>query len=298
MGSREREVRGVATSLLEEVSSTSTPVDPFQIAVQKGIRISERPGFPAGIFGAMYLDSEGFGIVVSTGCYGPGHRAFTAAHELGHYHIDGHLDAMFEAGNTQALSVAGHFRSRRDPLEREADWFASELLMPRGLAGPVARDLPGTIDDLAGFADQFGVSLSCAAVRYAELTDNAVAVVISRDGAIEWIAFSDRMREHSWTRRAWRAELTPPGSATSRVTGHGSRGARDDGQGLLCEWFDGAPDDLVVDEECLCVGEDHRVITTLSAGSLPTREDIEEEAQDGGWRERDWRDALRGFDLD
>ena len=159
MGQREREVRSAATALLDEVGYSTTPIDPFDIARSKGIRIEERAGLPRDVFSAMYKDASGFGIVISKACYGLGHRVFTAAHELGHYHIEGHLEEMFVAGNGQVLSVGGHFRSRKDPKEREADWFASELLAPRALARPVVLDLPGTIDNLSLFADQFGVSL-------------------------------------------------------------------------------------------------------------------------------------------
>lgn len=298
MGQREREVRGAATAVLDEVGQSSIPIDPFDVARRKGIPIEERSGLPPGIFGAMYKDATGFGIVISTACHGPGHRVFTAAHELGHYHIEGHLDEMFAEGTGQVLSVGGHFRSRKDPKEREADWFASELLAPRALAGPVARDLPGTIDDLSLFADRFGVSLVCAGVRYAELTDAAVAVVISREGGIEWVAFSERMREHAWSQKAWRKESVPAGTATARLGEGRQPDTRQDGRSLLCEWFEGAPADLSLEEECLWLSSYGRVITMLSAPDLPSVDEVEEETQESEWRERDWRDAVRGFELD
>jgi Zn-dependent peptidase ImmA (M78 family) len=50
-------------------------------------------------------------------------QRFTIAHELGHYfmHVDKNSDPDY---------VSVSFRLDRNPKEREADWFAAELLMP------------------------------------------------------------------------------------------------------------------------------------------------------------------------
>ena len=101
--------------------------------------------------------------------------------------------------------------------------------------------------------------------------------MISREGDIEWIAFSERMREHPWSQRARRSELTPSGTPTSRLGDNGEQGSRETGESLLCEWFDGAPADLVVEEECVRLGSYGRVITMLSASHLPSIDEVEED---------------------
>jgi Zn-dependent peptidase ImmA (M78 family) len=300
MSLREQAVRKYANDVLDEVGLSGEPVDPFEIASEKGLRLETRSGFPPGVYGALYFDGSEFGIVISDRCHGPGHRNFTIGHELGHFHIDGHAEHMFGGESGQVLSQGGHFRNRKDRHEREADRFASELLMPERWAAPLARELPGCVDTIAALAERFSASLCCAAIRFAELTDDAVAVVVSRERQIEWIAFSGRLQEHSWTHRAFKREFVPGGTATARLAASPQRvryGEREDSSSLLCEWFDGAPSVVLTDEEAVGLGDYGRVITLLTVGMLPTAEELDEERQEQSWRERDWRDSLRGYEL-
>lgn len=297
---REQTIRKCANDVLDEISLSREPVDPVQIAGEKGLRLETRGGFPPGVYGALYFDGSQFGIVVSDGCHGPGHRNFTIGHELGHFHVDGHAEHMFNGATGQVLSEGGHFRNRKDKHEREADWFASELLMPERWAGPFARELPACVGTVEALADRFSVSLSCAAIRFAELTDDAVAVVVSRERQVEWVAFSGRLQEHSWTRRAWKREFVPRGTGTARLSASPQRvrhGEREESSSLLCEWFEGAPSAVFADEEALGLGDYGRVITLISVGALPTADEVEEERQEQIWRERDWRDSIRGYEL-
>lgn len=301
VGPREQTVRRIANDVVDELGICDVPVVPDAVARAKAIRLEEHRS-PPEVYGALYLDGAGFGIVVSTACHGPGHRAFTIAHELGHYHIDGHVEAMFPDGqHQQVFSSAGHFRSRRDPREREADWFAAELLMPERWAGPRCRPLAPTVAAIQHLATDFGVSLPCAGVRYTELSEEPVALVLSQDGQIEWLAFSQRMSDHGWSRRSWKRELVPTHSATRRLArdrAHVERGDTDEASGLLCEWFDGAPTAVTLEEEALGLGRYGRVLTVLSAPGLRTEEEIMEELEQREWREHsDW-DALRGYTLD
>ena len=301
MGPKEQTVRRVANEVLDELAFVRPPVVPDEVARAKGIRLEEHRS-PPGVYGALYLDDRGFGIVVSSACHSPGHRAFTIAHELGHYHIEGHVDVMFPHGrHAQIPSQGGHFRSCRDPREREADWFAAELLMPERWAGPRITSLAPTLATVRQLASDFSVSLPCAGVRYAELSDEPVAVVLSRAGQIEWISFSERMREQGWTRRTWKTELVPPHGATQLLARDPLRvehGEAEEGSALLCEWFDGAPTEVSVEEEAMGLGGYGRVLTVLSALDLPAEEDVLLEMEEREWREPTWKDALRGYSLD
>ena len=301
MNLKEREVRRCAGEVLTELGIATPPIDPFAIAAAKEIQVQLASGFPPEVYGAMYLDASGFGIVISRGCHGDGHRAFTAAHELGHYHCEGHVDAMFPAGHGQVLSMAGHFRDSKNAHEREADWFASELLMPGRWTLSRVRSHAPTLEAVYQLADEFQVSLCCAAIRYVELTDQAASVVVSKGGQIEWAAFSGRLKEHRWSRSAARRDWVPRNTATRRLAEAGSRVARaeeDGSSGMLCEWFDGAPEFVRVEEEAVGLGSYGRVLTVLSIDDLPTVDELSEEEHSRSWRERDWRDAMRGYGLD
>ena len=301
MSHRLRTIRKAATSLLAEVDYNSSPVDPFVVAERKGLEV-EVVDFPVpDVFGALLLEGGEFRILISERCFGGGHRRFTLAHELGHYHIDGHLTELLTTGSGIKTSQAGHFRSQKSPEEREADWFAAELLIPEawGEAWLEGHDI--SLESLRAFADSFGVSLACAGVRYSELSDQPVAVVLAKSGQIEWLAMSRRIRAHKWSRRYWKSEWVPQRSATSDLAkspGAIKRSETREGSALLCEWFEGAPSRLEATEEVVGLGSYGRTLTVLHAPDLLDPEDLEEETSAAeASRTGDWKDALRGYTL-
>lgn len=300
MNPREREVRSRATALLDEVGVPEPPIDPDWVAAEKHLDIKDRSGFPDSIFSALWKEGNTFGIFVSEACPTIGFRNFSVAHEVGHYHIDGHVQAMFGGENGLVVSRGSHFRSQQDKHEREADWFASELLMPVRFVGELILDREPSVTSIRDLADRFGVSLTAASIRYAKLTDRAACVVLSYEGRIEWVSSSDRIREHRWARRYPKREFIPRSSAADVLATDEQRLLRADeasSAGLLCEWFDKAPDNLEVEEESIGLGRYRRVLTLLWARDLPDPEMLEETQQEAGSGEHDWRDALRGYEM-
>ena len=271
MSPREREVRQCATDLLTHLRVASPPVDPEQIARRQGLVVEEKP-LPSGVYGALWKKGNRFGIIVSDACPTPGHRRFSLAHELGHYHVD----AMF-AGTTGIVESAGGFHpGRKSPLEREADWFASELLVPAEQLVSRIEGQPASIRTLESFAEAFQTSLTMMAIRYAELTDRATASVLSRDGRVEWVFCSRRLGEHDWSRTLRKRDPIPPDTATlslaqdlPELSGGETRSAA----GLARDWFDDAPTHLKVQEDAIEMGSYGRVLTLLVLGGLRAPDD-------------------------
>lgn len=106
---------------------------------------------------------------------------FTVSHELGHYFIDEHRNALASGRVNPHPSFtdvnAGELR-----VEREANLFGSHLLMPAArfaAALPRARKRLSGIQDLAA---KFVVSVTCAAIRYVETeVEPSVMVHLSPD---------------------------------------------------------------------------------------------------------------------
>jgi Zn-dependent peptidase ImmA (M78 family) len=297
MAPRESLARRSAIELLDELEIREPPVDPELIAHRKELLFEEKDGFPPGAYGALFRTGNQFGIIVSSGCPGDGHRRFTIAHELGHYHIPDHAERLFPGGDNIVPSFGGHFRGRKDPLEVEADCFASELLMPDRFVRPLIHQVGDGLPAVRALADTFRTSMSAAAIRYASLTGEPVAVLVSYRGVIEWTARSSALSAHGWARQPLKREWSPRGSATHRLASAPDRierGESDDDCMLLCEWFDEAPATEVV-EEALGLGAFGRVLTILAVRDLPDPDEEPDPDDDGS--SGDWRDAMRDYRL-
>lgn len=278
-------------------------MDPEWIVRAKHLMFEESADFPDGVYGALFRSGNCFGILVSTACPGDGHRRFTIAHELGHYHLPGHVQKLFpHEGDGNAVSLGGHFRDRKDPLEVEADYFANELLMPERLVRPVIRRVGEGLSAISTLASEFRTSMSAAAIRYASVTGEPVAVLLSRDGVIEWTSISAALWEHRWARATMKKVWAPRGSGTRRLslTPDRVRGGEEDSDSmLLCEWLSGAPSAVQVTEEAIGLGAFGRVLTVLTAQDLADPDDDDESERDpDDGRTHDWRDAMRTYRMD
>lgn len=284
----ERQARSTATALLDEVGVTALPVDPFAIAKMKRINVVERE-LPRDIYGACgYLDGA-FHIVISSLCPTPGHRRFTAAHELGHYHLPKHVERMFSGGVKLVASTGAHFQDGASDVEREADHFASELLMPERLIKPFLRGRPSLAVTRA-VAAACDVSLTSAAITMARLTGDPVIVLMSHRGNVEWPSIGSALRPYPWARVKMKSEQAPRGSCTRRLAENPDAildGKEMERESLLCEWLPGAPSWVTVQEEAVGLGAYGRVLTILRPKRLP---DPDEE-QEREWREM--RDSRR-----
>jgi len=296
MAPREHLARRLANEVLDELAITAAPVDPERIAREKGMLVEEKDRFPAGAYGALFRAGNRFGIIVSSTCPGEGHRRFTIAHELGHYHIPGHVESLLAPGDSVAASLGGHFRGRKDPIEVEADCFASELLLPDRFVRPFVRRVGHGLTAVRALAEQFRTSMSAAAIRYATVTGEPVLVVVSHDGTIEWTTFSGALWSYSWARRRMKRGAVPRGSATQRLALAPDRVVRSDTEDSsmpFSEWLEDAPAAVEVIEEAVGLGTFGRVLTLLRAEQLPDPDEEPDEDE----RETDWRDALRGYRL-
>ena len=85
-------------------------------------------------------------------------QKFTLAHELGHFFL--HM-------KDDADGVIISFRGDKNPIEREADIFAAELLMPKHLIEQEHRDIP--FPTASYLASQFGVSKEAMRYRLDEM---------------------------------------------------------------------------------------------------------------------------------
>lgn len=180
------EIACLAEAVAQERCPGDGPVDPFAIAVQLELPIL--PGNYKGAFdGLLEWRAGRFFIYYDSGRLGGPDRPrvrYTIGHELGHWYIDEHRQSLM-AGIEPHSSWTDFIST--NPIEREADFFAANLLMPARRFRERAWDLPLGLKHVLGLADAFQVSRTSVVVRYVHANYFACAVALVRlDGSISW----------------------------------------------------------------------------------------------------------------
>ncbi len=109
---------------------------------------------------------------------------FTFAHELGHYFIDEHR-AILKYGKVNAHQSMCEFESEA-LVEKEADFFASRLLMPTLLVRNYLKKKQLGLEVVSKFSAQFQVSLTAAAIRTVEESNKGCCIIKWNNEGIGW----------------------------------------------------------------------------------------------------------------
>jgi len=275
--------RQSAEKLLRDEGIAELPVDPFAIAASRGIVVQPKPDTADGVSGMLVRHGNSFGILYATYIQSEGFQRFSVAHELGHYFLEGHSDAVFGADGVHSSSAG--FTSNNS-FEMEADHFASGLLMPSiPFKRALGRRDPG-LETIEFMADLCRTSLTATAIRCAELSDDALAIVISTGPVIDYCFLSEAMKslpKLNWIRKG---TPVPAGSATFAINRDPARVLAGDGvteEVNSADWF-GGTQPVTLTEEVVGLGRYGKTLTVLSSRSLAL---VEEGYDDEGQEERD-----------
>jgi Zn-dependent peptidase ImmA (M78 family) len=143
-------VMAAVKTCLDENFITSPPVSPIEIASNNGIKVFFAE------FPKQEIDVSGF-FDFKTNCIyvnkeePPRRQTFTIAHELGHAILHGNLFRTHPEDYKVLLRTP--IGASDDPLEKEANAFAAQLLVPKNM---LARY--GTIANTSELARLFNVS--------------------------------------------------------------------------------------------------------------------------------------------
>ena len=246
--------------LAEEVAGDLFPVDPIAI-LRSEDRISLRRGrFGEAFDGLIEWRDRWFWVYSNLSRVGPPESArerFTIGHELGHYFIDEHRNALIKGvGRHPSFN---EFQS--DELaEREADLFASHLLMPTRAFTAAIPKVPLGIPGILNLKKQFGTSITSTALRYVSLADFFCVVVKWNIDGYGWRWTSQEAYENRYWSTTKSVEGLPPDSATRMVmrgaassSGFIERGA------VASMWFDyigaGGWRDEILMEQAISLGQ-------------------------------------------
>src|SRR5262249_15210741 len=153
-----------------------------------------------------------------------------------------------------------------DRYENEADHFAANLLMPDSLFTKAIDCAGEGLSAIEKLADLCVTSLTATAIRYAQCTRGAAAIVVSSGDKVDYCFLSDPFKELpgiDWIRKG---EGIPRKTATFRFNQDKNRVQRAEKTDSTCDlqdWFGG---DLRIraTEEVIGLGNYGRTLTVLT----------------------------------
>lgn len=261
-----------AERVLADHPFPTLPICPFTIAERVGIIVQPKESNEGGVSGFLMRVGETFGIQYAQHIANEGFIRFTVAHELGHYFLPGHAEHLFPGGNGVHHSRSGFISG--DRFERQADYFASALLMPTSRFRKEARSAGQGFAAIERLSAVFQTSLIATAIRFAKHSEDAVAVIVSTGQNIDYCFMSDTIRDLDGI--SWIKKVTPLSSNTTtsefnRNQANVEDGCRVEGCSNLDDWFDGAPN-FEVSEDVVGLGSYGKTLTVLF-----TDEELEDE---------------------
>lgn len=261
------DVQLAAENLLEEMGITTLPVDPFKIAERLDIALQPMPSHGSGASGMFFMVGNAFGIAYPTHIRNEGYKRFSVAHELGHYYLPGHPDAVTDI-NGRHVSQAGFVSGNK--FELEADHFAAALMMPRKLFSEAADKLPHGLRAIDTLHTLCITSLEATAIRYSQCCRVPVAVIRSQGSGIDYAFMSETLRNIPNLKRIRKSQPLPTGTVTSAFNENPKRiirGEQAKGVSDLADWFGEFNQEIV--EEVVGLGRYGKTLTVLSGMVSP-----------------------------
>ena len=268
-----------AENVVKQQGISTLPVDPIALAHDLGIEVVAKPASAHGVSGMLLRHGNAFGIAYATHIHNIGFRNFSVAHELGHYFLPGHIDAVLSHGAVHESH--GGFGSG-DRYEMEADHFAATLLMPRVLFTNAMRAAGEGLPAIEKLAKQCRTSLTATGIRYTKCTGDHVAIVLSTGARINYCFLSDALEEVdglNWIRKAEALSRATATFAFNEDSERIRRAEREQDVSNLQDWF-GGDRNLSATEQVIGLGSYGKTLTVLTALDLDEQiEEIEEEEE-------------------
>lgn len=182
---------------------------------------------------------------------------FTFAHELGHYFIDNHRNSLLKGLSPSHCSQTG-FKSR-NRAERQADYFASCLLMPESSFTKYCYRKKFEYRIIEELSKKYGTSKSATALRFCAIGNHPIMVVYSYKNSIRWFWSSQDFR-FRWLRNG--KDKLPEDTVAGEYFSLGRKSIKTEPV-FAMDWFDIKYDHqanlpfkehcLIYDDQCLSI---------------------------------------------
>jgi len=185
------EIEDLVSEIRNAHGQTGPPINVFHIAREEGILLG--PGNYGEEFdGRIEFHPQKNKFIL----FYPGNNKnrpstrirFSVAHELGHYYMSEHRKLLTQGQSH--YSKSGFICDNK--LEREADFFAAALLIPKKILNQFCvRKKFYTLKELVELANTWQTSLTGAGIRYVQCTSECCAIVLSQDCEVLFYLPSD-----------------------------------------------------------------------------------------------------------
>lgn len=266
-----------AEQIIKGLGMASLPIDPFAVARDRKIEVVAKPARDAGVSGMLIRVGNEFAIAYSTHIDNEPFQRFSVSHELGHYFLPGHVDAVMDERGIHE-SRAGF--ASNDRYEIEADRFAAGFLMPRHLFFPALQKSGQGLAAIERLATLCETSLHATAIRYTQCARDPVAVVLSIGNRIDHCFMSESLKALGgidWIRKREAVPRNTPTFAFNQDDENVRRAVRIEDISNLQDWF-GGHRSIEVSEDVIGLGRYGKTLTVLYDIDLPSEDEEEDEA--------------------
>lgn len=207
MLSKRREIE--LSELAESIADFYCPegvIYPEVIAQQKEISFCYG-NYGNAFDGLIEQENKQFHIFINTerSAFRSPRARFTFAHELGHYFIDEHREALLK-GKTPVHPSITNFSSK-NLVEIEADFFASSLLLPENRIKSDCFKKKFNFKLIETLATKYKTSITATAIKLMTLDKHPIMLICSINGRIQWFKYSHDF-PFKWLRKP--AAIIPP----------------------------------------------------------------------------------------
>ncbi len=266
-----------AEQIIKGLGMASLPIDPFAVARDRKIEVVAKPARDAGVSGMLIRVGNEFAIAYSTHIDNEPFQRFSVSHELGHYFLPGHVDAVMDERGIHE-SRAGF--ASNDRYEIEADRFAAGFLMPRHLFFPALQKSGQGLAAVERLATLCETSLHATAIRYTQCARDPVAIVLSIGNRIDHCFMSESLKALGgidWIRKREAVPRNTPTFAFNQDDENVRRAVRIEDTSNLQDWF-GGHRSIEVSEDVIGLGRYGKTLTVLYDIDLPSEDEEEDEA--------------------
>ncbi|WP_412464686.1 ImmA/IrrE family metallo-endopeptidase [Flavobacterium mekongense] len=182
-------IKKIAESLAMEYSENITPLE--KILDDEEIELFY-DSYGNSFDGMTIYDNDRFYIHINTyrGNRPDTNRArFTIGHELGHFFIDNHRIGLKNGLLSPHFSINNVNETSK--IEREADFFASNLLMPEVKFKKAIGREKFTFQLIKRLSQEFNTSITATAIRLSDIGNHPLMLVYCENAKIIWKWNSD-----------------------------------------------------------------------------------------------------------